>query len=87
MKESSSDPWLAIIIVPDHAAAIRVANDTKYGLGGSVYTRDTAPGRQVAEQIEAGMVFINHRAGSPKTCPLAASKNPVTDGRPGPLGI
>lgn len=44
----------------DEADAIRIANDTPYGLGGSVFTRDTARGVEVARQIETGMVFVNH---------------------------
>jgi len=49
-----------VIVVPDESRAIHVANDTKYGLGGSVYTRDLVRGRRVAAEIEAGMVYINH---------------------------
>ncbi|HBF28077.1 aldehyde dehydrogenase family protein, partial [Rhizobium sp.] len=44
----------------DEADAIRIANDTPFGLGGSVFTRDTKHGVEVARQIETGMVFINH---------------------------
>lgn len=44
----------------DEADAIRIANDTPYGLGGSVFTKDTARGVAVARQIETGMVFVNH---------------------------
>jgi succinate-semialdehyde dehydrogenase/glutarate-semialdehyde dehydrogenase len=55
-------PVAAVMVVPDEETAISIANDTKYGLGGSVYTRDIDRGRRVAAQIEAGMVFINHPA-------------------------
>jgi succinate-semialdehyde dehydrogenase/glutarate-semialdehyde dehydrogenase len=51
-----------VIVVPDEAKAVEVANDTSYGLGGSVYTRDIERGRRVAAEIEAGMVYINHPA-------------------------
>ena len=44
----------------DEADAIRIANDTPFGLGGSVFTRDTQRGVEVARQIDTGMVFINH---------------------------
>ena len=40
--------------------AIRIANDSPYGLGGSVFTRDTERGVAVARRIYTGMVFINH---------------------------
>ncbi|HWW70713.1 MAG TPA: aldehyde dehydrogenase family protein, partial [Duganella sp.] len=44
----------------DEADAVRIANDTPFGLGGSVFTADTARGVEVAKQIATGMVFINH---------------------------
>ncbi|OUJ15179.1 NAD-dependent succinate-semialdehyde dehydrogenase [Acetobacter sp. DsW_063] len=44
----------------DEADAIRIANDSPYGLGGSVFTQDEERGEEVAKQIETGMVFINH---------------------------
>src|ERR1700694_4753896 len=40
--------------------AVRLANDSHYGLGGSVFTQDVAHGVEVAERIDTGMVFINH---------------------------
>ena len=55
-------PVAAVMTVPDEETAIAVANDTKYGLGGSVYTRDLERGRRVADQIDAGMVYVNHPA-------------------------
>ncbi|MCE2564499.1 NAD-dependent succinate-semialdehyde dehydrogenase [Komagataeibacter sp. FNDCF1] len=44
----------------DDADAIRIANDSPYGLGGSVFTKDTKRGVKVAEQIYTGMVYVNH---------------------------
>lgn len=43
----------------DEAEAIEIANDSPYGLGGSVFTQDIDRGRKVAGQISSGMVFIN----------------------------
>ncbi|MCQ9155111.1 NAD-dependent succinate-semialdehyde dehydrogenase [Acidomonas methanolica] len=40
--------------------AVRIANDTPYGLGGSVFTRDTEKGVEVARRIDTGMVYVNH---------------------------
>jgi succinate-semialdehyde dehydrogenase/glutarate-semialdehyde dehydrogenase len=40
--------------------AVRLANDSRFGLGGSVFTQDVERGVEVAERIETGMVFINH---------------------------
>ncbi len=44
----------------DENEAIAIANDSSYGLGGSIFTADTAHGVALAEQIDTGMVFINH---------------------------
>ncbi|WP_029934903.1 NAD-dependent succinate-semialdehyde dehydrogenase [Sphingomonas sp. UNC305MFCol5.2] len=44
----------------DEADAIRIANDSPFGLGGSVFTRDTKRGADVARKISTGMVFVNH---------------------------
>ncbi|RFD20810.1 NAD-dependent succinate-semialdehyde dehydrogenase [Komagataeibacter melaceti] len=44
----------------DEADAIRIANDSPFGLGGSVFTQDTKRGVKVAEQIYTGMVYVNH---------------------------
>ena len=46
--------------VRDEAEAIAVANDSPFGLGGSVFTQDIERGRRVAAQISTGMVYINH---------------------------
>lgn len=44
----------------NEADAIRIANDSNYGLGGSVFGRDVEHARKVAMQIQTGMVFVNH---------------------------
>jgi len=52
-------PVAMVFRVPDEAAAIALANDSDFGLGGSVWTRDPARGARVASQVETGMMFIN----------------------------
>ena len=44
----------------DEADAVRIANDSPFGLGGSVFTRDEKHGAEVARRISTGMVFVNH---------------------------
>ena len=39
--------------------AIEIANNTRYGLAGSIWTKDLEKGRRVAEQIQTGMVWVN----------------------------
>ena len=80
-------PVAAVMVVPDENAAIAVANDTKYGLGGSVYSRDLEHGRQVADQIDAGMVFVNHPAWIYEDMPFGGIKKSGYGRETGPLGI
>lgn len=44
----------------DEEDAVRIANDSPFGLGGSVFTSDTKHGVEVAKRISTGMVFVNH---------------------------
>ncbi|ATA24138.1 succinate-semialdehyde dehydrogenase [Brenneria goodwinii] len=44
----------------NEADAIRIANDSPFGLGGSVFTQDAKHGAEVAKQISTGMIFVNH---------------------------
>ena len=53
-------PVSMIFKVKDEEEAIRLANDSPFGLGGSVFTRDIERGKRVAAQISTGMVYINH---------------------------
>ncbi|WP_017917212.1 NAD-dependent succinate-semialdehyde dehydrogenase [Xanthomonas sacchari] len=52
-------PVAAILRVADEAEAVRVANDTTFGLGGSVWTCDRARGERVACQLQCGAAFVN----------------------------
>jgi benzaldehyde dehydrogenase (NAD) len=58
-REESFGPIVAIIRAKDEADAIRLANDSQYGLSASVFTRDTARGLGVARQINSGICHIN----------------------------
>lgn len=59
MHEETFGPTLPIATFKTEEEAIRLANDSEFGLTASVWTRDYAKGRRVAEQIEAGSVCIN----------------------------
>lgn len=52
-------PVALIHIAKDEENAIRIANDSDFGLGGSVHTNDLERGRRVAERIESGTCFVN----------------------------
>lgn len=58
-REEFFGPVSSVYRVADEAAAIALANDTSYGLGSYVYTTDQQQAERVADQIEAGMVYIN----------------------------
>jgi succinate-semialdehyde dehydrogenase/glutarate-semialdehyde dehydrogenase len=53
-------PVALIFPAQDEADAIAIANDSPFGLGGSVYTSDIERGKRVASRLETGMVFINY---------------------------
>ena len=60
--------------VKDEAAAIALANDSPFGLGGSVFTQDIERGVRVANQIDSGMVFINHPTWTQADLPFGGTK-------------
>ena len=62
MREETFGPTLPIMKVADADEAIRLANDSPYGLGASVFTKDIAKGEDVARRIEAGAVCVNDAA-------------------------
>jgi acyl-CoA reductase-like NAD-dependent aldehyde dehydrogenase len=59
MTEETFGPTLPIMKVRDTEEAIRLANDSPYGLAASVFTKDLERGEQVARRIEAGAVCVN----------------------------
>jgi acyl-CoA reductase-like NAD-dependent aldehyde dehydrogenase len=59
MREETFGPTLPVMKVQDAEEAIRLANDSPYGLAASVWTKDVARGEAIARRIEAGAVCVN----------------------------
>jgi len=72
--EETFGPVAAVIRARDEGDAIRLANDSPFGLGASVWTRDRARAEQVASQIEAGNVFVNGLVKSDPRLPFGGVK-------------
>jgi succinate-semialdehyde dehydrogenase/glutarate-semialdehyde dehydrogenase len=59
-SEELFGPVASLIFVSDEEEAVRVANDTSFGLGAAVFTRDVARGERIArERLQAGCCFVN----------------------------
>ncbi len=72
--EETFGPVAAVIRVSDTDEAIRVANDTPYGLGANLWTGNIEQARQLARRIEAGAVFINGMVASDPRLPFGGVK-------------
>lgn len=59
MTEETFGPVIPVMKVKDDAEAIRLMNDSQYGLTASIWTKDVAIGEELSEAVEAGTVFLN----------------------------
>jgi acyl-CoA reductase-like NAD-dependent aldehyde dehydrogenase len=71
MQEEIFGPVLPIITVDSEQEALELANDSQFGLGASVWTKDRAKGERMAHQIESGMVWVNDHSFSHGACQCA----------------
>ncbi len=73
-KEETFGPVAAVVRVRDADEAVRVANDSAYGLGANLWTRDLALGERLARRIESGSVFVNGMVASDPRLPFGGVK-------------
>jgi succinate-semialdehyde dehydrogenase/glutarate-semialdehyde dehydrogenase len=67
-------PVAAVISARDEADALRIANDTPYGLGAAIFTRRPARARALARRLDTGMVAINAQVASHPALPFGGTK-------------
>lgn len=72
-SEELFGPVASIYRVSSEEEAVALANATRFGLGGAIFTADEKRGQQLAERIHSGMVFINHPTGSQPDLPFGGT--------------
>jgi succinate-semialdehyde dehydrogenase / glutarate-semialdehyde dehydrogenase len=80
-------PVALVFPAKDEEEAVAIANDSPFGLGGSVYTSDIERGKRVASRMESGMVFINYPYISAPELPFGGIKRPGYGKELSSLGI
>jgi succinate-semialdehyde dehydrogenase/glutarate-semialdehyde dehydrogenase len=68
MREEIFGPVLPIVVVDSEDEAVKLANDSSFGLGASVWTSDRSKGERFARELETGMVWINDHMFSHGAC-------------------
>jgi len=73
--EETFGPVAAVYTVADETEAIALANDTRFGLGASLWTEDRERGRRLARRVEAGCVYVNELTKSDPRIPFGGVKD------------
>ena len=80
-------PVAAVYKVSSDDEALSLANDTRFGLGGAVFSTDEERARRIAEQLESGMSAVNAAAGEGADMPFGGVKRSGFGRELGPLGM
>ncbi|HEY7588758.1 MAG TPA: NAD-dependent succinate-semialdehyde dehydrogenase [Thermoplasmata archaeon] len=75
LRQETFGPVLPVFRVPNVDEAIRVANDTEFGLGASIWTRSLTLADDIAKRIDSGLVFINNAVKSDPRLPFGGTKH------------
>lgn len=67
-------PVAQVYVVKDDEEVVKLANDSHYGLGGAVFSKDIARARKLASRIETGMVYINSASDTSAELPFGGVK-------------
>ncbi|WP_028267822.1 NAD-dependent succinate-semialdehyde dehydrogenase [Arthrobacter sp. MA-N2] len=86
-NEELFGPVAVVYRAEDEDDAVRLANDSPYGLGATVFTGDAAAAARMAERLEVGMVSVNRLAPSSAALPFGGVKNSGVGRELGPLGM
>jgi succinate-semialdehyde dehydrogenase / glutarate-semialdehyde dehydrogenase len=86
-REETFGPAAAILRVTDAAEAVRIANDTPFGLGAALWTGDLTLAARLVHQIQAGAVFVNGMVASDPRLPFGGSKESGYGRELGALGL
>lgn len=73
-EEEFFGPVALVFIAKDAEDAVRIANDSPFGLGGSIWTKDIKRGQELARKVEAGAVFVNAIVASDPALPFGGIK-------------
>jgi succinate-semialdehyde dehydrogenase/glutarate-semialdehyde dehydrogenase len=73
-REETFGPVAAVVRAKDADEAVRLANDTEFGLGAALWTNDLARARVLARRIDTGAVFINGMVASDPRLPFGGIK-------------
>ena len=74
-REEFFGPVALFFRVKNEDEAVTLANDSEFGLGGCVFTRDVARGKRVASRVDTGMMFVNHPTWTTPDLPFGGIKN------------